>query len=240
MYFPILFLVEFAGIFFLSHFMSKILSHFFLHITRSHKVTIHLLSILFLPGVIVHELAHWITAGMLGVHTGEIEFMPKIEGSHVKLGSVAIASTDPFRRFFIGVAPILVGMLVLLGMYVFFFPDFQFVLGIKGIMYLYILFEVGNTMYSSSKDMEGALGFFVLSAFVILVLLVLGVRLPSGFFHVLFTPKVIDFFMHMDILLLLLACLDAAVWGLLKLTLHQQIKRRQKRHMGNTGQMGYH
>src|SRR5437588_102405 len=108
--FLILFLIEFALIFFLSRKLSSYLSIFFLKYTRSKKITIYLISLFFLPGVIVHELGHWLMANVLFVKTGEIEFMPQIHGEHLKLGSVEVAQTDPIRRFFIGVAPIIIGL----------------------------------------------------------------------------------------------------------------------------------
>src|SRR5258708_3703206 len=109
-----LFFVEIVLLFLLSRNLTKILSQFFYQITKNKTVTITLIAFLFFPGTLLHELAHALFAGLLGVRVAEIEFVPKIDGEHVKLGSVQIAHTDPFRRFFIGAAPMLFGTVVLL------------------------------------------------------------------------------------------------------------------------------
>src|SRR5580704_5390415 len=97
-----LFFIELVVLFLLSRNLTRVLSHFFYQLTKNKTFTISALAFLFFPGTVIHELAHALFAGLLGVHVGEIEFMPKIEGDKVKLGSVQIAQTDPIRRFLIG------------------------------------------------------------------------------------------------------------------------------------------
>src|SRR3990167_10497015 len=84
---------------------------FFHSISGSEKAAVILFSILFFPGTLLHELAHWFAAKLLFVHTSGMEFLPQIEGDSIKLGSVSIAKTDPIRRLLIGVTPVLVGLM---------------------------------------------------------------------------------------------------------------------------------
>lgn len=85
---------------------------------RSKKAGLWLYSLFFLPGTIVHELSHWLTAEILRVPTGEINVLPDLsdeDGGQVKnLGSVMTARTDPVRATLIGLAPLIVGMFVLI------------------------------------------------------------------------------------------------------------------------------
>ena len=219
----LLFLIEFAIIFFLSRKLSACLSQFFLKFTRSKKITIYLLSFLFLPGVIIHELGHWVVANILFVKTGEIEFIPQIHGDKLKLGSVAVAHTDPIRRFFIGVAPIIIGLLVIAGFYVFLSPRFELQPSWKDILFVYLLFEIGNTMYSSSKDMEGAIGFFAIIGVFMLIYFILSyllnIHLSFSIFNPLFSPKIQNGFMKMDILLGIIVAIDILVCQVIKLLL---------------------
>src|SRR5689334_12087628 len=112
----------YLGLFFLlllllfisSHFLTRALSTLFYRVTRNEKWTIMLLALLFFPGVLIHELAHFLMASVLLVPTGEIEFIPQIHHDRVKLGSVQIGQTDPFRRALIGIAPVIVGATILL------------------------------------------------------------------------------------------------------------------------------
>ncbi|HSW88130.1 MAG TPA: hypothetical protein VLG12_03130 [Candidatus Saccharimonadales bacterium] len=214
--FIILFFIEFALIFFLSREVSKAVSQLLLKITRNHKVTIHILSFIFLPGVILHELSHWIMANLLFVRTGTIEFMPKIHENKVKLGSVAVAKTDPFRRFFIGVAPIIIGLITIFGIYLALFTDLSVIFSWKLALFLYLLFEIGNTMYSSSKDMEGALVFFIIIAIFILLYFILGLHLPPALIKAVTSEGVQNIFQKMDIFLGILAGINILFSGFLK------------------------
>jgi hypothetical protein len=151
---------------------------FFMKITRSQTTTIHLLAILFFPGVLIHELGHFLMASILLVPTGEIEFFPKIQEGGVKLGSVAIARTDPFRRLLVGVAPVVSGLGILFLASYYLSPLWPF--SWRDFLFGYILFEVGNTMFSSKKDMEGALLLIGLLGFIAGGFFLLGARIPEG------------------------------------------------------------
>lgn len=111
-------------------------------------------SLLVLPGTIIHELSHWLTAEILRVRTGEITIFPDLsgEGGRERLGSVATAKSDPFRGFLIGVAPFVSGLiiLVILGRLVQLgwgaYAWWQLGLIIYGIM------VIGNSMMISRED----------------------------------------------------------------------------------------
>ncbi len=174
-----LFFIELVVLFLLSRSLTRVLSQFLFHLTKSKHFTISTIAFLFFPGTMIHELSHALAAGLLGVPVGEMEFMPKIDGEHVKLGSVQIGQTDPFRRFFIGAAPFLIGTLILLGTLFYaaqnHFFDNIFVLILIG----YLVFEIGNTMFSSRKDMEGALELFGTIITFLIIFYLLGIRLPA-------------------------------------------------------------
>lgn len=179
MWFAVLFLAELLLLFLLSRSLTRSLSYLLFHITRSQNATIQIMAFLFFPGTVVHELSHAVMAGVLGVPVGHMEFMPKIEGNRVKLGSVQVAQTDFFRRFLIGAAPFFTGTTILLGLLYFaaqnnLFENYLFVILIG-----YVVFEIGNTMFSSKKDMEGALELFGTIIVITIVLYFLGVRLPA-------------------------------------------------------------
>ena len=166
-----------------SRFTSQTLTALFGKIVRSHGVGVRLLAIIFLPGVVLHELSHAIMAMLLFVPVGKMEFMPAIEEDHVKLGSVQIGKTDPVRRMLIGLAPVLVGCMTLLAVLFFFLP--RDLAGIsanlwQNVLVLYGVFAIGNTMFSSRKDVEGTVGFFGALCVVALALFLAGVRIPEA------------------------------------------------------------
>ncbi len=124
--------------------------------------------LLFFPGVLIHEVSHLFMAGILFVPTGEISVFPEDE----KMGSVQVAKTDPIRQALIGVAPTIIGTAIILAI-------FQIVLGLpskilnlndlfylinngKNLLFIYFIFAINNTMFTSESDRRSWLGLFVL------------------------------------------------------------------------------
>lgn len=136
------------------------------------------LAILFFPGTVLHELSHFFAAKFLFIHTGKITLWPRFEGTKsVTMGSVEVAKSDLFRNFLIGVAPFLVGTTILVFLLLQSFENqiFTHIWLLIGVGYL--LFVIGNTMFSSKKDMEGAVAFYILIAILIGTSYFMGVRI---------------------------------------------------------------
>lgn len=82
-------------------------------LTRRADISLILFSVLFLPGVVLHEGSHYLMARLLGVRTGRISLLPQaVRGGKLRLGYVETASVDFVRDALIGAAPLLVGGLV--------------------------------------------------------------------------------------------------------------------------------
>lgn len=166
MLFILLFLFEFVLLFFLSKKLVNSLTRLFFKLTKSHTAVVKILAIIFLPGTIIHELAHLLFAGITMVPVGEMSVLPEIEEHGVRLGSVQIGRTDPFRRALIGVAPVLFGLFCIASVFIF-IPLGQSTTPLwQTILALYLIFELGNTMFSSKKDLEGMIVFVATSLFL--------------------------------------------------------------------------
>lgn len=179
MLYNILFLVELLTLFILSKKLINVLYSFFHKITKSRKTSIYFLCVIFLPGTLIHELSHYLMSVLLFVPAGNMTLIPKIVGDGVKMGSVDIARTDPVRRMLIGMAPFLFGTSLLIGMFFYAAQTklFGSQLAIIGISYL--VFEIGNTMFSSKKDMEGALELTATLVIISILLFAIGARIPA-------------------------------------------------------------
>ena len=207
-----LFFAELLILFLLSRQLSTAISQFVYGLTKSRTFTISTLAFLFFPGTAIHELSHALSAGLLGVHVGEIEFVPQVEGEHVKLGSVQIAHTDPIRRFLIGSAPLIFGTAILLGILFYAVQNKWFDNTFLLILIGYAVFEIGNTMFSSRKDMEGAFELFGTIIFVIIVLYFLGVRVTFLNPNVILSQPVIrEVFQRGSLFLLIPLAIDLIV-----------------------------
>ncbi len=79
-------------------------------LTRSPRVTVGLFSLLFLPGVMLHELSHFLMAKLLGVRTGNFSLVPRImPNGQLILGYVETARSDYVRDSLVGIAPLVAG-----------------------------------------------------------------------------------------------------------------------------------
>lgn len=194
MWFPAIFFALLLVLFFLSRMLHQQLANFFYHFFRSQKVTMYCMAFLFFTGTLIHEIAHYVMAHLLFVPAGNMTLWPQLETHGVKLGSVAIAKTDPIRRFFIGVAPLLLGLLLILcALYL---AELYQLWGntLYQVLLVIALFEISNTMFSSKKDMEGAVGLFIIAIVPFVLLYILGFRLPDGVLRFLFSATVVTMF----------------------------------------------
>jgi len=182
MFFVIL-IIELLTLYVVSQWLTKSFYGFFLLLFRARPVAVSAVTLLLFPGTVVHELSHLFTAEILGVKTGKLELAPEsIRQEDVRIGSVAIAQTDPLRRSAIGLAPLGSGLLALAALS-WWLPkiwnDLQPVLQ-SGKLFsspplyvlcviFYLLFSVSNAMFSSSQDLKGCLPLVI-----VLVILVTG------------------------------------------------------------------
>ena len=145
---------------------------------------IKLFHFLLLPGVVIHELAHLIVAEVMLVRTGGLSFSLEQEEDRVVMGSVGIEQTDPIRRAIIGFAPVFVGILLIA------FSVFYFLSENSPVQYpwnfalvLFVVFEIGNTMFSSKRDLEGTIQLLIVIVLGIIVAYFLGFKVPESMFN---------------------------------------------------------
>ncbi len=82
-------------------------------LSRSPEFTIALFSLLFFPGVLLHELSHYLVAVLLGVRAPRFSLIPQVlPTGKLQLGYVETARTDIVRDSLIGAAPLFAGGLV--------------------------------------------------------------------------------------------------------------------------------
>lgn len=85
---------------------------FFLILTRNPGVTQVLFALIFFPGVLLHELSHFLSAKLLGVRTGNFSLIPQAQPEGIlRLGYVETASGGFVRDALIGAAPLVTGSL---------------------------------------------------------------------------------------------------------------------------------
>lgn len=95
---------------FLQRALHRALQASFLLITRRVEIALAIFSLLFLPGVLLHEISHFLMAKILWVRTGGFSLIPRrTEDGRLLMGFVETAPTDILRDALIGAAPLLAG-----------------------------------------------------------------------------------------------------------------------------------
>ena len=108
------FLVIFLPLVVLQRLLHREIQAVLLILTRSPQLTIGLFSVLFFPGVFLHELSHLLMAKMLGVPTQGFSLIPHVVGGgRLQMGYVETQQTDIVRDSLIGLAPLITGTLLI-------------------------------------------------------------------------------------------------------------------------------
>jgi hypothetical protein len=162
-------LVLFAALLFLSRWITRHIQGIGYLLSGDGHVALLLYFLVILPGILVHELSHALTALLLWVPVRRfsIGLRPKGQGDQMSLGSVDIAETDALRSSLIGLAPLIAGcgVILLIGQHIadvdslpqfgspglwgdvrlaYRTPDFW--------LWVYLLLAVGNAMLPSAAD----------------------------------------------------------------------------------------
>lgn len=121
-------------------------------LTKNHDVSLAILSFIFLPGTIIHELSHFITATILFLRVVDVQIFPKWDNYSVKLGSVVYEKKDAVRGVIVGISPLFFGSLILVLIRVLrLFPHES--IFINSLM-VYLIFIISSTMFSSKQDLQ--------------------------------------------------------------------------------------
>jgi hypothetical protein len=104
------FIVMLVPLILLQRMLHREIQAVFLIITRSPQLTMGIFSFIFLPGVFLHELSHFLMAKILRVPTGRFSIFPQpLPDGRLQLGYVETAKADIVRDSLIGAAPLIIG-----------------------------------------------------------------------------------------------------------------------------------
>lgn len=180
---------------YLPRLLQREIQSIFLLITRQPEISMALFSLLFFPGVLLHETSHFLMAHLLGVRTGRFSIIPKkLNNGRLQLGYVETISTDFIRDAFIGAAPLITGGIVVayIGVSRLEFNTLweslaqgqasSFRLALKSItdqpdfwLWFYLVFTVCSTMMPSSSDRRAWIPLLLVIAVSVGLILLTGV-----------------------------------------------------------------
>ncbi len=168
----------------LSHlFLTKSFSYF-IHRhggKRSHAITIW--SIFFLPGTILHEGSHFLAAVFSGARTGKIsvlpEFLSEDDGGPVTLGFLETQQLNPIQGFFVGLAPLFIGLTSTSFLVYFLTHTINQNHIYLSLLLSYLFFVISNSMFPSWPDIKQTLSLIVIFILITLISLYFGFKLPE-------------------------------------------------------------
>lgn len=161
----------------------------FLLLTRRVEIALALFSLLFFPGVLLHELSHFLMALALGVRTGSFSLLPQpLPDGRLRLGYVETQATDMVRDALIGTAPLIAGsaFVVYAGLLQMGLPrlweswlaggwqaSLDSMAGLPGQpdfwLWFYLIFTVSSTMLPSRSDRRAWLPVGIFIGFVVIL-----------------------------------------------------------------------
>jgi hypothetical protein len=166
----------------------------FLILSRDSRLTMGVFSILFLPGVFLHELSHFVMAKILRVRTGRFSIFPRpLPDGRLQLGYVETARADVVRDSLIGAAPLIVGTLfvayvavyhlqmrvlwdaIRTGQFDLFWMGVQLLPQVQDFyLWFYLAFAVSSTMMPSESDRHAWLELVISVAVLFAIALLFG------------------------------------------------------------------
>ena len=169
----ILFLILTVGIFFASRFALREIYILLRRFIDNNKTIFSILALIFLPGTLIHETAHFVTALFLLLPVRSMTVFPEFEDGEIKLGRVSFERRDFLRSVVVGVAPFFVGaaaLFFMLSSNIF----FEFNLALK-MLFLYLVFSISSNMFSSKADLRDLALIFPVILLVVIIFYVLGI-----------------------------------------------------------------
>ncbi|HEY65923.1 MAG TPA: hypothetical protein G4O02_15280 [Caldilineae bacterium] len=171
--------VTLVALYLLNDWISRHLQGIGLLATGREGGAIALAWLIFLPGIVLHELSHWLVARVLGLRPSRLRVWPERRGRSVRMGYVDFRSGGALRDSLVGLAPFITGCALLLWIATRVF-DIEGLDGWREAalalwagrgypdawLYIYLIFAISNGMMPSSSDREawGTLLLYILLA----------------------------------------------------------------------------
>ncbi|HLF75022.1 MAG TPA: hypothetical protein VI524_11785 [Anaerolineales bacterium] len=188
------FVLMLAPLILLQRLLHREIQAVFLILSRDKRLTVGLFSMIFLPGVFLHELSHFLAAKILFVRTGRFSLIPRsLPDGRLQLGYVETARADIVRDSLVGAAPLIAGTLFVAYVAIYplqlrvlwdLFRNGQvdlFWMGVRALpqvkdfyLWFYLAFAVSSTMMPSESDRHAWLELLISIGVLFAIALLVG------------------------------------------------------------------
>jgi len=210
----IVFFLQIIAIYIISRLILKELFVFLRKFFETDFPVFILVSFIFLPGTIIHETAHFITALFLILPVKSMTVFPKWDNNEIKLGEVLFVKKDFLRAILVGIAPIFFGIGILFSLFYFhIYPANNIGLNI---LYSYLIFSISANMFSSKQDLKDLLLVIPVIVLLIIIFYVFDIKINMNNINVIMN--------QINLYIFFVLIIDIVLFGVLKL-LNRFVKR---------------
>lgn len=210
-----LFLIQIIALFFLTKWTTNEVFYFFRALGVEEKTIFIIVSLLFLPGTIIHELAHFFAAMILFMKVRDVKILPEFEENEIKLGRVLYEKKDFVRGILVGIAPIFAGMFFFWVIAYFrLFPHQNILISI---ILGYIIFAVSSTMFSSKQDLVDIIYMIPLISILLGLAYVFNLRVDLLFKNIYVSKVIQEVVNKINWYVFLSLCINVAIIAFMKL-----------------------
>jgi hypothetical protein len=167
----LLFTIQVYVLSLISNKLFNLLYIYLFKIFKKETTVVFIISTIFLPGTFIHELSHAITATLLGSRVVKFSIWPKVENGGIKMGYAQFIVLDVVRNTIIGISPLIVGIGILYFLIINFFTVGTYL----KIFFLYLIFQVSNSMFLSESDIKDLKTLFFILLIISLVFYLLDI-----------------------------------------------------------------
>lgn len=152
-------------------------------------------SLIFFVGTVVHEMSHFLFAILVGARTGKIELLPRFleerqesedRNDGVTLGYVQTQKLNFFQGFFVGLAPLFVGLPLLIWLASNITDSYYSGSYSTLAFQIYLFFTVSNSFFPSRTDLKHVWVFALVFLGSLVLLWLFGLNFtvaPSPYFY---------------------------------------------------------
>lgn len=206
----IVFLLLIVAIYIISRLILKELFLFLRKFFETDFPVFVLVSLLFLPGTIIHESAHFITALFLILPVKSMTVFPKWEDNEIKLGQVTFVKKDFLRGILVGIAPVFFGIGIIFSLFYFhIYPANN--LGLN-ILYSYVIFSISANMFSSKQDLKDIILIVPVIVLFIIIFYVFDIKIDLGSLNVIINK--------INLYIFFVLIINSVLFGITKLLNH--------------------
>lgn len=208
------FILQLTIIFLITRWLSNEIFKLLKYLLKSDRICFIILSLIYLPGTILHEISHMLGAMILLLKVKSITIFPEFEENSIRLGSVKFEKKDLIRNILVGVSPLFSGLAFFY--FIFSLHVFPATGLLLNLVFIYLIFVVSSTMFSSRQDLVDLVYLVPFVAIILLVIYIFKIHVEVSFGNSNLFTNLLNFLKALNYYLLISLVINTAFFLILK------------------------